>query len=124
MDNFVYCFDAVEMVIDDANESRELLGYKLNGEKLDELEELCDIIDSLMDDCEGSGIEAEVDKSDMTVHIRIECVDLEISDKHPEFIEPFKKSKSCGFFLTEDELLGVEFVFPGVWDKVNAGESK
>ena len=114
--SFVKCFDAANMVIEDANERFNPL-WKINAERLDIFKGYCEAVDSLSKEFDGESFEVEVDEITMEVTVVLECDEVIIEKDNHILYELAKRAVRYGFSVSEDGNLLVKFVFPGLWDK-------
>lgn len=114
--SFVKCFDAVEMVIEEANKQFAPL-WKLDKEKYRILEQYCQAIDSLSDEFGGISYDVEVDDIAMTIAITLECQDMNIQQQSHKYYSLAQRAVTFGFSVSEDGNLNIRFVFPSVWKK-------
>lgn len=117
MSSFVKCFDAVSMVVEEANNQFSPL-WKLDKEKYRILEQYCQVIDALSDEFEGVSYDVEIDDIAMTIAITLECKDISIQQQSHKYYALAQRAIVFGFSTSEDNNLNVRFVFPSVWNKV------
>lgn len=117
MSSFVKCFDAVSMVVEEANNQFSPL-WKLDKEKYRILEQYCQVIDALSDEFEGISYDVEIDDIAMTIAITLECKDISIQQQSHKYYALAQRAIVFGFSTSEDNNLNVRFVFPSVWNKV------
>lgn len=115
--NFVKCFDAVDMVVEEANKQFAPL-WRLNKEKYKILGQYCQVIDSLSDEFDGVSYDVEIDDIAMTVAVTLECQDINIQQQSHKYYSLAQRAITFGFSTSEDGNLNVKFVFQSVWDKV------
>lgn len=114
--SFINCFDAVDMVIEEATKQFHPL-WKQNAEKTKILEQYCDEIDKLSNEFGGISFEVNVDDIAMTISITLECQDILITEKSHMFYSLIQRAVAVGFSVSNDGNLNIKFVFPSIWDK-------
>jgi hypothetical protein len=115
---FIKSFDVVSMAVEEATNKFSNL-WKLNGDKYKSLKHYCNMIDNLVDEFESKSLVAKVNENDMTIEVKMECIDLDIYEHNHQYYELIQKTKSIGFSAKDETNMWVEFVFSGVWDKQN-----
>ena len=113
--SFVTCYDAVSMVLDDAEE-RFGQTWKLNQEALKRLKSDCKLLDAVVQDFNCDSIEAEVDEESMDLIVTLFCEDmtLEYGRSHPYF-KLIQHTDSFGFRNGGEDRLLVFFRFGGIF---------
>lgn len=113
---FVKCFDAVEMVTDEATKRFAPL-FQENRESKNILHQYCDALDSIAQEFDGESFEVEVDEINMTIGIKLECPDIVIQTKEHRFCALAARALALKFSHGEGDTVAVEFVFPSIWEK-------
>lgn len=113
----VKCFDIVSMVTEEATSQFAPL-WKVNTEKQKVLEQYCEALDELAEEFDGESFEVDVDDIKMTIAITMECEDMTIESSSHKFYALAQRAIALQFFASDDDLLGVRFTFPSIWDKV------
>ena len=113
----VNCFDVVSMVVDEATRQFEPL-WEVNEEKHKILEQYCSALDELAEEFDGESFEVDVDDIKMTISITMECADMTIKSSSHKFYALVQRASALQFFVSEEGLLGVRFIFPSIWDKI------
>lgn len=114
--SFVKCFDAVEMVVEEANKQFAPI-WKMNKERYKILKQYCDVIDSLSSEYNGESYEVEIDDIAMTVAITMDCDDMIVDQQNHKFTTLAQRTVSIGFSVSEEGKLAVKFVFPSLWER-------
>ncbi|GEM_PF-5184299 len=116
MSSFINCFDAVSLVVDEYTKEVYPM-WRINGEKQEQLSNICDCIDSIIEEFEGEGLEAEIDENSKSIGIKIKCPDITIySNKHTLY-DILNNSTSFSFSRINDDLMMLEITFPGIWEE-------
>lgn len=113
---FIKCFDAVEMVLDEASKQFAPL-FREDKEKKNILKTYCDVIDTIAADFHGESFEVEVDDIKMSVTIKLECQDMIIRSAEHPFYELTRHANAVSFSKGDGDNLCVGFVFPSIWEK-------
>ncbi len=114
--DFVKCFDAVEMVVEEANKQFSPI-WKMNEENYRVLERYCEVIDDLAAECGGESYEVEIDDIAMTVAITMECPDLIVKQHGGSFHALVSRAMSIKFSVSQEGNLLITFVFPSLWQR-------
>ena len=115
--NSIRCFDVAEMVIEEAT-NRFAPIFKEDPERKDILKQYCEAIDELCSQFGGNSYEVEVDEIEMTISIRVECTDIQISDEKKLFIQLAERAVKHAFTPGEDgKTIIMEYVFPSIWTR-------
>lgn len=114
--NFVKCFDAVKMVVDEANKQFAPI-WKMNEERFEILQQYCGVIDKLSSECEGESYEVEIDDIAMTVAITMDCSDMIVDYNRHDFLSLAERTVSIGFSVSDENRLAIKFVFPSLWER-------
>lgn len=116
MSNFVKCFDAVSMVVDEATSQFAPL-WRINEERYRILEQYCNALDSLAEEFDGESFSVEVDDISMTITITMECPEMTIESQNHKFYSLAQRAMTFGFSISDSGLLCVKFVFQSIWEK-------
>lgn len=114
---FMKCFDVVSMVVEEAT-SRFSPLWKVNKEKIEILNQYCDILDILSKEFDGESYEVEVDEITMEINIALECEEIVITKKDHVFYDLIDRSVKYGFCVSDDGSLIIKFTFPSVWESI------
>ncbi len=110
------CYDVLEPVLKEATKQFAPVWVQ-DKESTKILQQYCSVIDSFMEEFGASGITAEVNDEDLTVHITMECDDMVLEEKNHLFYQIMMRSISVRFSAAEENNLNVEFIFPGIWER-------
>ena len=113
----VNCFDVVEMVTEEATLRFAPL-FRENREAKNVLHQYCDALDALAQEFNGESFEVEVDETQMTIGIKLECPDIVIQSEEHKFYMLAQRALAVRFSHGENDTVAVEFVFPSIWEKV------
>lgn len=110
-------FDVVSAVIDGRHTDLQER-FHINEEYLDILREYCDIIDVMISNHDGSEITADILEENNNISITVELSDFtyETKFKPRSYLDLMERAVSMKFTNRGSERLGVEFVFPSVWE--------
>lgn len=110
-------FDIVEAVVSAKNDEIKDK-FILNYDKLDILREYCEGIDGFIKEHDGCEISANIQDDTNYVSIEIEVMDFvyEKKFKSPIYLDLMERAVSIHFTNRGTDRLGVEFVFPSVWE--------
>lgn len=114
--SFAKCFDVVEMVTDEATKRFSPL-FCENEDAKDILKQYCTAIDSLVKEFDGESIEVDVDEINMTIKITVEFPDIVVESFNHLFYALAERAISVRFFVGEDGLLAVSYLFPSIWSR-------
>lgn len=114
--SFVKCFDAVEMVVEEANKQFAPT-WKTNKERFKILQQYCDVIDKLSAEYNGESYEVEIDDIAMTIAITMDCSDMVIDHNRHDFLALAQRTISVGFSVSDEGRLAIKFVFPSLWER-------
>lgn len=117
MGSFIKCFDVVSSVVEEAS-SQFFPLWKANDEKYKILKEYCEAIDSLAAEFNGESFEATIDDTEMTIEIKMECMDINIESQTHRYYDLIQRAVSFGFSVSGNGNLVVKFLFPSIWDEV------
>lgn len=115
---FVKCYDVAEMVIDEATEQFGFM-LKQDRERLRELKECCDIIDTIAERFGGVSYEVEVDDETTDITVSLVCGEFEVDMMTDDFNGLTCKAKKLSFKPCGEEQIQIDFVFCGIWVKVS-----
>lgn len=107
----------LEMIVEEANE-RFYPTLKLHKEHYNILCQYCDIIDVLNKEFDSESVDIEVNEETLDIIFEIECGDVVIRERNHVFYELIKHTISHGFSATDEGLLKITLVFPGIWEKI------
>lgn len=115
---FVSTYDIAEMVIEEATRQFKF-HWVVPSEKRDTLKKDCELIDQLASEFDCESAEVDVDNETLDIRISVVCPDMvmEYGRTHP-FFTIIQHTASFGFSTTNDSLK-VDFVFAGLWEKVD-----
>ena len=113
----IKCYDVAEAVLEEAGRQFSPL-FTENAEKKAEIKSYCEVIDDLSEEFDGESFEVEVDDIKMKIHIRLECPDVVIESEDHDLYRLAGLAESMIFSHSDDGNLVIDFVFPGIWDKV------
>lgn len=115
--SFVKCFEAVTMVTDEATKQFGSLLYE-DADKKHELQEACEMIESLANQFGGVAYETEVDDETTEISISLTCAEFETDAASSKFYELLKRTKKVGFKAAEKDKVEVTFTFDGIWSSL------
>lgn len=113
---FVKCFDAVEMVTDEATK-RFAPMFREDPEAKDILREYCDALDSMTPDFDTESFEVEVDEIKMTIAIRMECGEIVVTNQEHVLYKLMQRALSVKFYHGDGDTIVAELVFPSIWER-------
>lgn len=100
----VRCYDVVKMVLDEATEQF--------GSLMRENEE-----ERTMIEIGGISYEAGVDDKTLEIIVSLVCEEFETDAVSSGFCELFNHTKKIKFSSENDEMIKIEFIFEGIWQK-------
>lgn len=112
----VRCYDVVKMVLDEATEQFGSL-MRENEEERTMIENCCSIIDELSVKFGGVSYEAGVEDKTLEIIISLVCEEFETDAVSSGFCELFNHTKKIKFSSENDEMIKIEFIFEGIWQK-------
>lgn len=112
----IKCFDAVEMVVEEANKQFSPI-WEMNKDNYQILKQYCDVIDKLSKEYEGESYEVEIDDIIMTISITMDCLDMIVDKTNKDFLQIAERAISIGFSTNDDGMLSIKFVFPSLWER-------
>ncbi len=115
--SFAKCFDVVDMVVQEATNQFKPI-WKLNTDNYDILQQYCLVIDSLVEEFDGSAFDVSINEPQMKILITITCEELTLKSSNHEFYKLAERAELVEFSVSEDGELNLKFVFPSLWDKV------
>lgn len=109
-------FDIAEAVL--SAKSEEIKSdFLVNYDKLDILREYCEAIDIFVENHDGDSVAVSVtDDMKVSISINIEDFVYESRFKPPVYLDLMERADSIKFTNLGDERLGVEFIFPSIWE--------
>lgn len=110
-------FDVASMVLEEANQRFAPI-WEPDKEKLDILKQYCEAIDTLIEEFDGESLDIEVDETQMTICVQLECEDITIETQRHRYYDLIQRSVSFGFSSTENDTVVLKLVFPSIWNKV------
>ncbi len=113
----ITCYDVADGILSEAGR-KFAPGFAENAEKRKNVKVYCEVIDRLAAEFDGISFEVEVDPSALKIHMRLECVDLALESPNHELYDLAGCAESCIFSQSEEGNLLIDFVFPGIWDRV------
>lgn len=113
---FVKCYDAVEMVTDEATKQFGSL-FKVNAGQEAALKTLCGVIDSMAENFGGISYEVEVNDETMEITISLVCNEFETDKEVSEFHKVSACANKVVFKAADSEHLQIDFVFGGIWER-------
>ena len=112
----VRCYDVVKMVLDEATEQFGSL-MRESEEERTMIENCCSIIDELSVKFGGVSYEAGVEDKTLEIIISLVCEEFETDAVSSGFCELFNHTKKIKFSSENDEMIKIEFIFEGLWQK-------
>jgi len=112
----IKCFDAVEMVVEEANRQFSPI-WEMNKDNYQILKQYCDVIDKLSKEYEGESYEVEIDDIVMTISITMDCLDMIVDKNNKELLQIAERAISIEFSTNDDGMLSIKFVFPSLWER-------
>lgn len=112
----VKCYDVVEMVLDEATEQFGSLMHESEEERTI-IEDCCSIIDELSEKFGGVSYEAGVDDKTLEIIVSLVCGEFETDAVSSRFCELSNHTKKIKFSSENDEMIKIEFIFEGIWQK-------
>lgn len=93
--------------------------YEINSEKLDILREYCDTLDMFISNHDGKSATVDVIPESNYISIELDLFDFiyEKKFKSPAYLDLLERAISVVFTNKGEDRIGVEFIFPSVWDK-------
>ena len=120
--SFIHCYELANDVIEDATE-RFAPEYRDSDELREEFDDICGIIDELIEDTLAEGFEVDVDDENKDIIITVETICLEAYYPNLSFFyEAVERCKAFSFSRNEAGDLVITFRFPGVWRKAASYE--
>ena len=112
----VKCYDVVKMVLDEATEQFGSL-MRESKEERTMIENYCPIIDELSEKFGGVSYEVEVDDKTLEITVSLVCEEFETDAVSSRFCELSNHAKKINFSSENGEMIKIEFVFEGIWQK-------
>ena len=117
MNERIKCAEIVSGVVKDATVGFSS-AYTLVNERFDILKQYCDFIDLIFDETDGLGFEVSIDNFSKEICIKIIARDIFIEMRKEDLIELSKRANSMEFSREDDDMIGMSFVFPSMWERV------
>lgn len=117
MHKAIKCFNVAKEVIDEAN-IRFSPSLVIDEERICIFEEYCNAIDILVNEYDGESLEVEVNESDLTISIRIECMSMEVNKSSHVYYDLIQRAVKFGFKNAGNGNIIIEFSFPSLWRNV------
>lgn len=114
--NSVKCYDVVKMVLDEATEQFGSLMRESDEERA-MIESCCPMIDELSDKFGGVSYEVGVDDKTLEIIMSLVCEEFETDAMSSKFCELSNHAKKINFSSENDEMIKIEFIFEGIWQK-------
>lgn len=114
--SFIKCFDVVEMVTDEATDQFGSL-VQVNEEAKNNLRHCCNMIDDFAQQFGGISYEVDVDDNTTDITVSVVCEEFETTIISSKFYLLVQSVKRMSFSTPEEDLIKVQFVFDGIWDK-------
>lgn len=110
--SFVKCFDAVNMVLEEATERFYPL-WSPDAHRTEQLRQYCEAIDAVVDEYGGTYFEVEVDEETMRIHVKLVC--QEITLQRDKLLPVIQRSVFTRIVNRENDALAIHFAFAGIW---------
>lgn len=110
-------FDVVEAYI--IGRTEEVADkYTVNEESLSILGDYCGVIDQIMNEWSGDGLDVDIVGENNLVVISITVSAMLMDIYHPQYFDLIDRAVALAVCNTEENDLRMDFTFPSVWDKV------
>lgn len=94
--------------------------FSIDSESLDILGEYCHVIDTIIENHDGTEITTDVlDDNKISIAIELSDFTYETKFKPRSYIDLMERAISISFFAVGEDRIRMEFVFPSVWKSKN-----
>lgn len=112
------CFYILDELAEEASKNLGAL-WRRDEDLYDILKQYCDIIDTIIDECNCESYKVEIDDETNNIAISIKTPWFCIPSGGHVFYELAKRTIATGFVKSEDgDNVCVKFVFPSIWRNV------
>ena len=112
------CYDAAEMVLDEATQRFAPL-FRENRENKLILRQYCDALDLLAEEFDGVSFEIDVDEITMEITLTMECGEIELSSAKHRLFQLAALSKKFSIRHGEGDTLALAFTFSPIWERAS-----
>jgi len=116
--SFVKCWDAAEMVVDEATRQFGCL-LKPDEVRKENLKRCCGMIDSLAEEFDGYSYEINIDDETMWITISLVCGEFKTTAHSSCLCRLLQRTDTVSFSKAADEQIRVDFGFRGIWVKAS-----